>query len=146
MNFDFSVPGKVTINMVNYINDMVDDFSVKFKKNKTTTLPTTENVFKVDDSNDSDKKCAKEFHTFVAKGLFVCCHARLDIHLAIAALTTRVKKPNESDWKKLIHLLKYCNGTWDDKLTILLTIYMCLSGMWIVLLLFIPISEVIQMV
>ena len=118
MNFDFSVPSKVTIDMVDYINDMVDDFSVNFKKNETTTSPATENVFKVDDSNDLDKKRAKEFHTFVAKGLFVCWRARPDIHLAIAALTTRVKKPNESDWKKLIHLLKYCNGTQDNKLTI----------------------------
>ena len=71
MNFDFLVPGKVTIDMVDYINDMVDDFSVKLKKNETTTSPATENVFKVDDSNDLDKKCAKEFHMFVAKGLFL---------------------------------------------------------------------------
>ena len=62
-------------------------------------MPATENVFKVDDSNDLDKKHAKEFHIFVAKGLFMYCHARPDIHLAIVALTTRVKKPNESDWK-----------------------------------------------
>ena len=33
MNFDFSVPSKVTIDMVDYINDMVDDFGMKFKKN-----------------------------------------------------------------------------------------------------------------
>ena len=46
MNFDFSVPGEATIDMVDYINDMVDDFSVKFKKNETTTLPVTENVLK----------------------------------------------------------------------------------------------------
>ena len=92
MNFDFSVPSKVTIDMVDYINDMVDDFSIKFKKNEITTSPATENVFKVDDSKNLDKKLAEEFHTFVAKGLFVCQHARPDIHLAIAALTTRVKK------------------------------------------------------
>ena len=46
MSFDFSVQGKVTIDMVDYINDMVDDFSIKFKKNETTTLPATKNVLK----------------------------------------------------------------------------------------------------
>ena len=70
-----------------------------------------DNIFKKDDSPDLDKKHAEEFHTFMAKGLFVCHHARPNIHLAVVALTTRVQKPNESDWKKLIHLLKYCNGT-----------------------------------
>ena len=99
MNFDFLVKGKVTINMVDYIKDMVDDFSVNFMENDTTTLPVMENIFKVDNSKDLDKEHAKEFHIFTAKGLFICCHARLDIHLAIAALTTKMKKPNESDWK-----------------------------------------------
>ena len=31
---------------------------------------------------------------------------------------TRVKDPNETDWKHLIRLLKYCNGTWNEKLII----------------------------
>ena len=54
----------------------------------------------------------------MAKGLFACRRARPDIHLAVAVLTTRVKNPNKGDWKKLIDLLKYCNGTHEDKLII----------------------------
>jgi hypothetical protein len=40
------------------------------------------------------------------------------VHPAIAVLCTRVQKPTESDWKKLVRLLKYCNGTRDDKLVL----------------------------
>jgi len=41
------------------------------------------------------------FHTFVAKGLFLTKRARLDIHMAVAFLSTRVKNPDKDNWKKL---------------------------------------------
>ena len=52
----------------------------------------------------------------VARGLFLCKRARPDVHPAIAVLCTWVQKPTESDWQKLIRLLKYCNCMRDDKL------------------------------
>jgi hypothetical protein len=55
---------------------------------------------------------------WVAKALFACKRARPDIHVAMTLLCTRVKSPNESDWKKLIRLLQYVNGTRDDVLTL----------------------------
>jgi len=54
----------------------------------------------------------------VAKGLFACKRARPDLHTAIATLCTRVKSPNQDDWAKLLRLLKYCNGTRNDELTL----------------------------
>ena len=59
----------------------------------------------------------------MAKGLFVCRRARPDIHLVVAVLTTRVQNPNKGDWKELIDLLKYRNGTREDKLIIQWKIY-----------------------
>ena len=35
MTLDFSDPGKVSINMTDYVASMVDDFSVKLEKNLT---------------------------------------------------------------------------------------------------------------
>jgi hypothetical protein len=52
----------------------------------------------------------------VAKGLFACKRGRPDIHPTIAVLCTRVKQPNEDDWRKLNRLMKYLNGTREDKL------------------------------
>ena len=63
-----------------------------------------------------NKERKEEFHTFVAKCLFVFKHTRPDIHTATAALTIKVKNPNDNGWKKLIWLLKYYNGTESDKL------------------------------
>ena len=54
---------------------------------------------------------ADEFHTYVAKCLFLCKQARPDVQPTTAVLATRVQKPTEQDRQKLIRLLKYLNGT-----------------------------------
>jgi hypothetical protein len=118
MTFDFSTPGKVKVGMIDYMASMVDDFSVQFKASDTAPNPTTEDMFNVGDSKALEKVQAEEFHTFVVKGLFACKRARPDIHPAIAFLTTRVRNPNQDDWRKLIKLLKYINGTRNDVLTL----------------------------
>ena len=116
MTFDFSQKGKVIIDMIPYINAMVDDFSQKLKPNETRATPAAEDLFAEGNSPKLAKQDAEEFHTFVAKGLFACKRARPDIHTAIAILCTRVKAPNQDDRRKLIDLLKYLNGTRNDKL------------------------------
>ena len=120
MTFDFSEKNKVQVNMSDYIKSMVKDFSVDFAETDKAATPAAEDLFNVDESELLDKKRKEEFHTFMAKGLFVCKHARLDIHTATAALAKKVKQPNESDWNKLIWLLKYCNGTKKDKLILII--------------------------
>jgi hypothetical protein len=116
MTFDFSEKGKVMIDMIDYMSAMVDDFSTKYKPNETAPSPAAEDLFAGGEGNDLEQQRAEEYHTFVAKGLFACKRARPDIHPTIAVLCTRVKKPNEDDWRKLNRLLKYINGTRKDKL------------------------------
>jgi hypothetical protein len=55
-------------------------------------------------------------HTFVAKGLFACKRARSDIHTATTFLCTKVKRPNEGDWQKLLRMMRYLNGIKDEVL------------------------------
>jgi hypothetical protein len=43
---------------------------------------------------------------------------RQDIQTAVSFLTTRVKDPDEDNWKKLVSMLKYLNGTRYMKLTL----------------------------
>ena len=50
--------------------------------------------------------------------MFVCKRYRLDTQVAVAFLTTRVRKPDEDDWKKLIRLVKYIKRTVEMKLTL----------------------------
>ena len=60
----------------------------------------------------------EEFHTFVAKSLFLSKRGRPDISTAIEFLTTRVKEPDVDDWKKLLQLMFYLKQTKDLVLTL----------------------------
>ena len=113
MKLDFSKTPKVKIDMAYYVQDMLDDFPIQFKKNETAISPAGDNLFEEGKGKELDKTKAEQFHTTVAKGLFLCKRARPDIHTAIAVLCTRTRKPTESEWQKLIRLMKYLNGTKD---------------------------------
>ncbi len=54
----------------------------------------------------------------VAQLLFLCDQARRDIQVAVAFLTTRIKKPGMDDWGKLRRVLKYLKGAKHMKLTL----------------------------
>jgi hypothetical protein len=97
MELDYRKQGELKINMTKYVKNMLNGFPVKLGK----------------------KDMAKEiFHTFVAKGLFLCKRARPDIQQAIAVLCTRVRDPNQADWEKLMRFMKYLNGTKEENLTL----------------------------
>ena len=113
MMLDYSEKGKVKICMCDYINEMIEEFPMKKELGATGSLfPASAWLFKV---NPKCKKLEAErkeaFHSTVAKGLFVCCRPRQDIRQAVAFLSTRVKDPDEDDWKKLLKLLRYLRST-----------------------------------
>jgi len=95
---------------------MVEDFSVEFGPKDTAEVPAPPDLFATGNGKPLPQAQKEEFHTFVAKGLFACKRARQDIHTAVTALCTRVKQPNDDDWRKLLQLLRYINGTVEDKL------------------------------
>ena len=116
MTFDWSEPGKVKIDMIDYMKSMVEEFPEKLQPSDTAPTPAAENLFAEGTCPSLDAKQAKDFHTFVAKALFACKRARPDIHTATIAMTTRVKDPKEDDWKRLSRMMRYINGTLQDKL------------------------------
>ena len=59
---------------------------------------------------------AEAFHTFVAKGLFLCKRARPNTETVISALCTRVKEPTQDDWCKLLRYMRYLNATHGNEL------------------------------
>jgi hypothetical protein len=116
MKLDFTTRGKLKVNMTEYVKSMVNDFPEELSK---SNYPWNENLFKVDTKSPKLSKDKRElFHTFVAKGLFVCKRARPDIQPAIAYLTTRVREPDEQDWFKLMKMMNYLNNTLEDVLTL----------------------------
>ena len=118
MKLDFSKKGKLIIDMKKYVSELLD-FSKKCVKDNKSKTPASDWLFQVrDDSKKLDKERKEFFHTAVAKALFLCKRARPDISTAVAFLSTRVTDPDEDDFKKLIRMLQYLNGTRDIVLTL----------------------------
>ena len=71
-------------------------------------------LFEVQDESDrvilNDKR-SRAFNRSVAQLLFACARCRKDIQTAVAFLTTRIREPDEDDWKKLRRVLDYLRGT-----------------------------------
>ncbi|CAJ1938132.1 unnamed protein product [Cylindrotheca closterium] len=118
MTLDFSKRGKVKVRMDDYVNRMLNEFPVKFKENEGCKTPASNNLLSIGKGGKVDDEKRETFHTFIAKGLFLSKRARLDIAPTISVLSTRVQKPNETDWKKLVKLMYYLNGTKGMHLTL----------------------------
>ena len=108
MVFDFRKPGSVKITMERYTKDILDSYQVR----GTAQTPATENLFVIDANSPAlDSEQADEFHSRVAKLLFLCKRVRPEILTAVGFLTTRVQAPPlQDDWNKLERVLKYLNG------------------------------------
>ena len=116
MIFDFSKEGEVQIDMKEYMEDMIDKCKAEIKKMDKALSPMATKGFEEDNSRKLNDEYHENFHTILAKGLYACKRGRPDIHTAIAHLTRQVRALNVSDMKKLIQLLKYINGTKNDRL------------------------------
>jgi hypothetical protein len=112
MTLDCTVPGQVKVTMLPYVKEIVENFTKQSGDLKTATTPAAEHPFKIDnDAVKLSEEMGKVFHNFVAKCLFLTKRARPDIHTAVAFLTTRVREPDEDDWKKLQRMIRYIRGT-----------------------------------
>jgi hypothetical protein len=99
MELDYRKQGELKINMTTYVENMLNDFPVKLGKKDVAKTPARDNLFNLGTGAKLDTNRSEIFHTFVAKGLFLCERARPDIQQAILVLCTRVRDPNQADWK-----------------------------------------------
>jgi hypothetical protein len=118
MELDYRKRGELKINMTKYVENMLNDFPVQLGKKDVAKTPAADSLFNLGTGAKLDTKRSEIFHTFVAKGLFLCKRARPDIQQAILVLCTRVKDPNQADWEKLMRVMKYLNGTRNEYLTL----------------------------
>jgi hypothetical protein len=118
MTLDYSKKGKLKIRMNDYVERMLDEFSVKFKESDSQETPAGNNLLEVGKGKDLDKVYQTEFHKFVAKSLFLSKRARLDICPTVAILASRVRNPNQSDWHKLVRMMRYLHSTRKWHLTL----------------------------
>jgi hypothetical protein len=113
---DFSQKGTLIVDMCDYVAEMIEESMLMLGPKDTALTPAADDLFA---EGTGDPLCitrADLFHRISAKGLFVCKRARPDTHPTVAVLCTRVRRPIEDDWSKLVRLIKYLNGTRKDKL------------------------------
>ena len=106
MWLNYSIPGEVRISMEEYRRGVLDDFPEEITE--TPETPATSNLFNV--REDSEKELLNEtrahaFHHKVAQLIFTGIRYRKDAQTLIAFLTTRVRNPDENEWKKLRRFL-----------------------------------------
>jgi hypothetical protein len=119
MKLDYRVKGQVTIDMIDYVDSMVQQFPQECLQGPTVASPWNENLFKVHDKSPLlPPERAEQYHSTTAQGLFLCKRARPDITAAIAYHTTRVRSPNRDDWAKLVRMMKWLKQTRKDCLTL----------------------------
>ena len=111
MTMDFSQSGDVEISMYDYVKKLINKLPPDMIGKKSTAAP--EYLFRTDDANSKllRKDQREMFHTLTATTLYLSQRGRPDLQLAVAFLCTRVKSPDEHDWKKLSHLMKYLQST-----------------------------------
>ena len=118
MTIDFSKKGKVKIRMDDYVTRMLEEFPIKFGPDTKQETPAGNNLLDVGRGRKLDDKRHEVFHSFIAKSLFLSKRARLDILPTVSVLSSRVREPNESDWKKLVRLMRYIHCTQGWHLTL----------------------------
>ena len=129
MRLDFTTNGVVRVSMIGYINDVIKEWKgvtskldngfeqVSRRQRIATAAP--DHLFKVNvDQVKLGTMGAKDFHKIVAMMLYVTKRAWPDTALSIAFLTTRVRGPDEDDWRKLEHLIDYLQRTHELPLTL----------------------------
>jgi hypothetical protein len=102
MELDYRKRGELKINMTKYVENMINEFPVQLGKNGMAKTPAGDNLFNLGTGAKLDTKRSEIFHTFVAKGIFLCKRARPNIQQGVSVLCTRVNDPNQVDWEKLM--------------------------------------------
>jgi len=118
MTLDFSSPGKVRVTMIDYIKNMLADLPSDMDGIAATAAPSHLFEVNMNDPIMFDEDNATLCHHNVAKLLFLCKRARPDIQTAVSFLCTRVKGPDNDDYKKLTRLVKYLRDTLEMPLTL----------------------------
>ena len=111
MTLDFSEGGKVTIKMADYVKTMLSDAPSSMDGKAST--PAAAHLFKIntEDPKPLDQARKHLFVHLVMQGLYLSQRGRPDIRTAISFLCSRLKCPDEDDYKKLTRLIRYLRQT-----------------------------------
>ncbi len=110
MTLDFSKPGELTVDMVDYTKTVIAGMPDEMKGKAKT--PAGSHLFTVNDNPvllDNGRK--ETFHRMVMQLLYLSQRGRPDIRTAISFLCKRTSIPDEDDWRKLVRVMRYLQKT-----------------------------------
>ena len=118
MVLDYSKPGKLVLNMIDYIKTVLAEVPMEMRGRART--PAANHLFTVNNGDPVplDDERAKTFYRIVMQLQYLSQRARPDLRTAISFLCKRVTKSDEDDWKKLIRVVKYLDCTKSLMLTL----------------------------
>ena len=103
--------------MEDYIEKFLGEVQCDMEGNART--PAACHLFNTNDrAKNLPEEKAQLFHHIVAKLLYLCRSTRQDIQTAVASLCTRVKSPDEDDYKRLTRVIQYLRDSRHMTLTI----------------------------
>ena len=105
--------------MKKYTDKIIEEFTSMEEVNNMNILKTTseEYLFMVNhNGTNMDVEKSDVFHNIISKALLMCKREISYIQLTVPLLFTRVKVPDEDNWKNLLRMIKYIQETLDDKL------------------------------
>ena len=112
MYLDFSEPGVLQVDMTPYVATVLDDIPQDMIGKALT--PAAAHLFLINENcKPLDATRAELFHSMTMQLAYLAHRGRPDIRTAIAFLCTRVSKPDEDDYRKLIRVIKYLQNTKD---------------------------------
>jgi hypothetical protein len=100
----------ITLNQIGYI----ESFLKKFNVHGTAKTPSTDALTKT--TNDDANNIPADVDVFlscVMTLMYLALRTRPDILFSVAYLSTKVKNPNQNDYKNLMRIFRYLNGTKD---------------------------------
>jgi hypothetical protein len=117
MILDFSQPGQLTVDMVEYVKTIISEMPEDMKG--TARTPAAAHLFQVrDEPVPLGQEKADIFHRMVMQLLYLSQRGRPDVRPAVSFLCRRTNAPDEDDYKKLTRVLRYLQATVDMKLTL----------------------------
>ena len=108
---DKSVPGETRVTQPGLIKEILatgwEGPVMGYSK-----YPAEKHLFSVDEGSPAlNETEGKQFLSMVMKLSFLAQRSRPDLLTATASLTTKASKPTEQDKERLLHLLRYLNGS-----------------------------------
>ena len=118
MTINYSVKGKVSFSMPQYIEDLLLKCPESIMKG-SSTAPAANHLFQTNENVEKlSTTDAVLYHHLVAKLLHLDKRTRPDLLTAISFLCTRIQNPDEDDFKKLGRCLCYLRDSKHLSLTL----------------------------